>query len=417
MQKLINKSGILLFLMLFFVQNTFARMDAINLMTYQGWGYTVDNTPQGQRVKALLEHIKKTGFTTVVFNFRGYMTGGRSSDIRDAVPLTEQETQERLLKETVQFAQSIGLRVMFRPIVLVVGPKGEFPYVQGSTVWWHGVIKPDNLATWFQALQNFHSRYVRIAQELNVESYSIGAEMHSTLTGLGSRSADWQLGDPEKWLQFLRWVRSGIGQNVKITYAFNYTDQYVKENGVRTYGGEFEQFRHYVSMVTTNPQLKKYQQTLKDFWNELDFVELDYYRSLGADGINYSKKFEELSMQLSTKTYSHAQQVDVTLKIFETLGMKKQLVTFGEVGYRNIEKTFLDPSAYESTGGLFNPIHQAASWQAFFNGFQRPNWSWYDGVHLWCVLVDRDYLSPQDKGFNPFGNQLSTQVFQNAFSQ
>ena len=155
------------------------REAATNIITYWPDGFRVDETSQGKRVRRLLGKIKALGMDTVIFNFRARMIGGTSSDIRSVVDLQDQPEEERLIEETAHYAQSIGLQVAFRPILLVVGPHGEFPYTENGFTWWHGNIRPANVATWFQSFFDYHCRYMRLAGKVNAVWYSVGAEMHS----------------------------------------------------------------------------------------------------------------------------------------------------------------------------------------------------------------------------------------------
>ncbi|HWU44234.1 MAG TPA: hypothetical protein VN132_12375, partial [Bdellovibrio sp.] len=95
---------------------------AINIITYQPTGFRVDDTAQGQRVRRIFQKIKELGVDTLIFNFRAQMITGVSSDIRPDVQSTQQADEETLLKQTITYAKSLGFKIAFRPILLVVGP-------------------------------------------------------------------------------------------------------------------------------------------------------------------------------------------------------------------------------------------------------------------------------------------------------
>lgn len=379
---------------------------AIHLVTYQSWGFTVDTTPQGQRVRRIIERSKALGFKTVIFNFRGHMITGRSSDIRSTVPLSEQATEERLLLESAEYAKSLGMSVAFRPILLVVGPKGEFPYIENrKTYWWHGIIAPTNPTTWFEAYYKFHERYLKLAAKAGAEWYSIGAEMHSMTSGLGAREPSRPLGYPGKWAELVRRARNVLGPNIQITYGVNYTDQYVIANGQKSWGGELEQWRFFMTEPFTTPSYVKHQKDLHDFWSQLDVIGIDYYRAIGSTNDRYGNEHSALVRQLLPRVQSHASQLDnILTEIAMTVGYERPLY-FQEAGYRSVEKCFLDPSSYESDGGKFSLVHQAAAWDAFFKGYWEPQWPWMAGVGVWQVLVDEETNGATDTGFTPLGKK------------
>lgn len=389
------------------------REAALHLVTYQSWGFTVDPTAQGQRVRRIVQSAKDLGFSTIVFNFRGHMITGRGSDIRSTVPTAEQATEQRLLLETAAFVRAQGMKVAFRPILLVVGPKGEFPYSENNEFWWHGVIAPRDTELWFDNYFKFHERYMNLAREAKADWYSIGAEMHSMTSGLGARAKDpqRQLGHPGKWVEMIAKARKIMGPDVKVTYGINYTDQYVLANGQKTWGGELEQWRFFLTEDFQSPAYQAHQINLQALWQSLDIVGIDYYRAMASTSDKFSTDHRALVQQLLPRAQSHASQLDNTLtEIALTVGFEKPLF-FQEAGYRSVEKCFLDPSSYESDGGRYSLLHQAAAWDTFFKAYWEPQWPWMAGVGVWQVLVDADTAPVGDKGFTPLSKEPVESVF------
>lgn len=387
---------------------------AIHLMTYQSWGYTVDSSSaQGLRVRHILEESARLGFKTVIFNFRGHMVTGTGSEIRSTVKPEEQATEERLLLETVRYAKSLGLSIAFRPILLVVGPKGEFPYVENRKyLWWHGNIRPKDPQTWFANYFKYHERYLKLATKAGAEWYSIGAEMNSMTSGLGERDPSWRTGFPKMWVDLIQKAHAIVGTNTKITYGLNYTDQYVVSGGQKIWGGEIEQWRNDIVETFTDPKLIQHQKDMRDLWSSLDIIGVDYYRALASSTDKFASDFATLANQLQARPQSHATQLDNLLtEVALTIGVEKPLY-FQEVGYRSVQNCFLDPSQYESQPGKANQIHQAAAWEAFFRAYWQPRWNWMAGVGLWQDLVDVD-PAPNDDGFSPFGKAPMGTVLQN----
>ena len=415
--------SVLVLLVLTFASQSFAQFSvtgtmtgAMHLMTYQSWGYTVDSTPQGQRVRRILQDAKRLGFKTVIFNFRAHMITGRSSDIRSTVPLNEQPTGERLLLETAAYAKSLRLQVAFRPILLVVGPKGEFPYVENKKIyWWHGIIAPKNVESWFESYYRYHERYLKLAAQAGAEWYSVGAEMNSMTSGLGAREPSQAMGYPKKWTQLIQKARTILGTQTKITYGVNYTDQYVIANDQKIWGGEFEQWRFYLTDTFKTPAYQQHQKDMQELWESLDVIGIDYYRAMGSSRDRFGNDLPTLVKQLSPRAESHASQLDNSLtEIAMTVGYEKPLF-FQEAGWRSVEKCFLEPASYEDNGGKYNLVHQAAAWESFFKAYWVPRWPWMSGVGTWQVLVDEDTNAATDKGFTPLGKTQLEGIFQKYF--
>lgn len=388
---------------------------ALHLMTYQSWGYTVDATPQGQRMKRILTEAVRLGFKEVVFNFRGHMITGTSAEIRDSVPDSEKPAQATLLLSTVKHAKSLGLRVAFRPILLVIGPRGEFPYSVKGKTWWHGNIQPKDPEAWFRAFFAFHRRYLELAREAGVEWYSIGAEMNSMTSGYGDKRRDWPRGFPGKWVELIGQARAILGPGIRISYGVNYTDQIAVEGGRRIQGGEIEQWRYYLTEEFRNPVDVQHQKDMQALWLALDSIGIDFYRALASARSSYPKELGALSELLTERARSHATQLDTTLtEISLSLGVDKP-VYFQEVGYRAMDRGFLKPASYEDHKAPYNALHQAAAWDGFLNAFWAPRWPWFEGVAYWQVLVDRDTDGATDSGFSPFGRSVVEGVLQKHF--
>jgi hypothetical protein len=382
---------------------------SLHLMTYQSWGYTVDSTEQGARVREILQRAKDSGFGEVIFNFRGFMVTGKSANIKSSVAPDHQATEERLLGETVKFAQGLGLRVAFRPILLVVGPKGEFPYGEKGVTWWHGNIEPRDVDAWFEAFFRYHERYLRLASSLGVSWYSIGAEMHSMTSGRGSRAGGFRYGFPEKWVSLIGRAKAILGPQVKITYGINYTDQNVRDGGSVVLGGEMKQWHVYMTTTPANKEEKRVQEGLQQLWAALDIVGIDYYRAL-ASGRRFPGEFEPLAALLTERTSSHASQLDTMVTELDLLTGRESRVFLQELGYRSVTNSFLSPASYEERGGEVNPLHQAAAWEAVLRGYWDPGWPWMEGLGAWQVLVDEN-IGARKNGFSPLGNELTERAF------
>ena len=388
---------------------------AINIITYQPTGFRVDDTAQGQRVRRIFQKIKELGVDTLIFNFRAQMITGVSSDIRPDVQSTQQADEETLLKQTITYAKSLGFKIAFRPILLVVGPHGEFPYTDNSTIWWHGNIRPTNVPEWFDHFFAYHQRYMRIAQEAEIAWYSIGAEMHSMTSGLGSRDPSWRFGFPALWVDFISKARQILGPQIQITYGANYTDQYVLEEGTKTWGGEFAQWTHDLTFTPQSAEEERHQNDMRALWKSLDFVGLDYYRALGSSTTDYPKEYSRLIPLLNSYSQNYAQNIDANLQAIDAALKMQSALALQEVGYRSVEKCFVSPYLYEDDHTPINYEHQAAAWDALLMSLWIPEWSWLKGLGIWQVLLDDDSDQIINGGFSPLGKDLTENVLRKYF--
>ncbi|WP_413578292.1 glycoside hydrolase family 113 [Bdellovibrio sp. HCB290] len=392
------------------------RESAVNIITYWPTGFRVDNTEQGIRVRRLMHKIKALGVNTVIFNFRARMVGGASNEVQSVVPLDQQREEERHLEATIQYAKGLGLQAAFRPILLVVGPKGEFPWEdEHGHLWWHGNIKPANPELWFRSFYNYHSRYMKLAKKTGAAWYSIGAEMHSLTSGLGSRSKTQRFGRPDLWIKFIYQTRQIMGRQVKITYGANFTDQYVLENGIRTWGGEFEQLRHDLTFAARTDEEILHQQYLRSFWNELDFIGVDYYRALGAADTNYPTEYDQLMEVLTPFSHQYAYQLQNSVNQINSVTQTRKQLAIQEVGYRSVEKCFVSPYLYEGDDAPINYQHQAVAWDALLSSVWNPQMEWINSVGIWQVLVDDDSDSTTNGGFSPLGKEPTEKVLKKFF--
>ncbi|MBO9667409.1 MAG: hypothetical protein J7501_11435 [Bdellovibrio sp.] len=395
-----------------------SREAAVNIITYWPQGFRVDNTEQGNRVRRLLGKIKALGIDTVILNFRALMVGGTTTEVNSVVAEVDRPEEERLLKDMIRYSRSIGLQVAFRPILLVVGPHGEFPYVdQHGYIWWHGVIRPTDVPAWFESFYKYHERYMRIAGEAGAVWYSIGAEMHSLTSGLGSRSSFWRFGYPELWVDFVQKARTVLGPKVKITYGVNFTDQYVLEDGIRTWGGEFEQWRHDLTFVPKTLQETKHQTNLRKFWQALDFIGLDYYRSLGSANAKYPEDYQKLVEVLSSFSLQYASYLEGSRDQINNLITADKSLAVQEVGYRSVDKCFVSPYLYEGDEAPINYMHQAAAWDAMLLSLWTPRSPWMVSVGIWQVLMDDDSDLYINGGFSPLGKEPTENVLKKYFNE
>lgn len=388
---------------------------AINIITYWPTGFTVNPaTVQGQRVQRILQKVRSLGIKTIILNFRGVMYTGTANEVSSVVPQDLWAQEEFEVRKLADYAKGLGMRVAFRPILLVVGPNYEFPYVVDGYYWWHGVINPTDPNAWFNSYFQFHERYMRLARDCDASWYSIGAEMHSMTSGLGSRDPARHFGYPELWIKMIEKARPLLG-NTKITYGANYTDQYVLENGNRTWGGELEQWRYYLTANLLTQQEQDHQKNLRLLWGALDFMGVDFYRSLGDSSTDYPTELSPLADLLEISTRNHAEDLrSLQRQITTATGYTRDLF-LQEIGYRSVEKSFVKPYIYEGDNAPINFMHQAAAWEAVLRSFWIPQTPVVSGVGIWQVLVDEDTDLAPNGGFSPLGKPMTEKILRSYF--
>lgn len=80
------------------------------------------------------------------------------------------EQHERVIREVIDYAHRMGLKVMLTPIVNLDRP-GERE--------WRGTIAPHDWEAWFESYRAMVRHYARLAAEMDVEYLSVGTELVS----------------------------------------------------------------------------------------------------------------------------------------------------------------------------------------------------------------------------------------------
>lgn len=397
-------------------------------LTQWGEDYIYDAAPPGKtKTPAQLgvDKIKQLGATHVVLNPQARMTDPRGSDVVPEVPIAQRVQERARYKRLINYIHSQGMTVGIRPIFFVVGPNGEFPYHEtqpdGSVItWWHGNIQPRDVNRWFESFKQFHDIYLLIARLNNVEEYTIGAELYSMTVGIEDQWQEYPFGFPGKWLQLLRYTRSKLKPNTRIMYDINFTDDRASTSGeLNALGGELERWRYRLVDLAepTNPAEREIWQDLVTFWNELDAIGIDIYRSLASKTDNIPLIYADLVSLLRVRADEYAGQMDVTLAEISSVTEKEQVMIFKEVGFRSITKGFINPFDYEDGQGTYNEAHQAAAYEALYLSFWEPNFPWFRGASFWDVSVyPNRNRGIGDTGFSPAGKPMTMKVLKKIFS-
>jgi hypothetical protein len=379
-----------------------------------------DKTQAQKRV----DEVKELGTNHIVLNVRAKMIGPYSSDI---IPLTGDvpvSQEARKMTALIRYIKAQGMTVGIRPIFFVVGPNGEFPYTEvradgSEKAWWHGNIQPSNPTRWFDNFQRYLDRYITIARIARVEEFTIGAELYSMTVGIEDQWKEHPHGFPGQWLKLLDYVRSRLGDQVRLMYDINFTDDVDRSTGMARSGGELERWRYRLVdlAMSPDPEEQKIWQNLMDFWNGLDAIGIDMYRSLAFRDDVLPADYEELVSLLSERALSYANQLDITLLEISMYSQGVMPVILKEVGFRSVDKAFIDPFTYATATGPLNIAHQAAGYEGLFRGFWEPGFEWFSGIAFWDIPLNPAYHGEQDRGFSPLGKKQTQEVVKYYFLQ
>ncbi len=385
--------------------------------------YVYDAAPEGAPPTAAQSRVleaKNLGARHIILNVRAKTIGGRSNEIIPVTAPAERAKEAQRMVRLIRFIQAQGLTVGLRPIFFVVGPSGEFPYEESQAngrrkLWWHGNIQPSDPNRWFESFRIFLDQYILIARAARANEFTIGAELYSMTVGIEDQWREHPHGFPGRWLELLRYVRSKL-PGTRLMYDINFTDDSVNTGPIQKAGGEIERWRYRLADLAnpTDPAQEKIWKDLVSFWTELDAIGIDLYRSLGSTQQVYPNALSALVPVLRERSDSYASQLDAILtEISVYTGVEKQVI-FKEVGFRSVERGFIDPFTYSGTG-VFNEMHQAAGYQALLDSFWGAKWPWFGGMVFWDLPIDPAKHGPGDGGFSPVGKPMTEQVVRSYF--
>ncbi len=370
----------------------------------------------------VVDLVKALGANHIVLNVRAKMEGPRSVDFTLLTNSGSVATEARKMNALIKYIQSLKMTVGIRPIFFVVGPNGEFPYIEKfndgtEKVWWHGNIQPHDPDRWFENFQRYLDRYITIARLAKINEFTIGAELYSMTVGIEDQWSAHPHGFPGRWNQLLKYVRSKLGPQVRIMYDINFTDDIDQSTSISRSGGELERWRYRLVDLadSSDPQQNEIWKELMEFWNGLDAIGIDMYRSLAFKNDNLPTDPQALVKLLSERALTYANQLDVTLLEISINSGSMKPVSLKEVGFRSVENTYIDPFNYSTSQGNLNIEHQAIGYEALFRGFLEPDFEWFRGFVFWDIPLSPQLHGPQDRGFSPIGKPATEKVIRKYF--
>ena len=380
--------------------------------------------PGKTEAQLAVDNIKNLGGKHVELNLRATMITGTGTELIPVTPPADRANETKRLARLMKYIKDQGMTVGLRPIFFVVGPNGEFPYLEvlpdgTKKLWWHGNIQPNDPNRWFESFRTYLDMYLTAAKLAKADTFTMGAELYSMTVGIEDQWKAHPHGFPGRWLALLRYLKTKI-PNTKIMYDINFTDDAVTAGGFSKSGGELERWRYRLVDLAnpTKPDEAAIWQDLVNFWKELDAIGIDMYRSLASAQDTIPSDFNQLVALLKQRTDSYASQLDTAATEIALVTGVDKLYYFKEVGYRSVEKGFIDPFTYADGSGsapVVNINHQAAAYNAFFESFWDAKWPWFGGVYFWDVSVDPSKTGSSDAGFSPIGKPETEKAIKTRF--
>lgn len=385
-----------------------------NLIESDGFLFDASEGTKTEAQKAV-DQAKNLGANHIILNLRATMTGPRSNEVIPVTKPSERGPEKQRIAKLIKYIRAQKMTIGLRPIFFVIGPNGEFPYQEtqaDGTIknWWHGNIQPQDPNRWFESFKVYLDLYIPLAGILKVEEFTLGAELYSMTVGIEDQWKEHPHGFPGRWLQLLRYVRGKLPQS-RLMYDINFTDDKVSSDGFGTTGGELERWRYRIVDLANpvKPEENVIWTDLVTFWSELDAIGIDVYRSLASRNQAIPSDYQALVNLLKQRTDSFATQMDnIFSEISLTIDLEKPVI-FKELGFRSVERGFIDPFAYAGSGQV-NIKHQAAAYQAYFESFWEPQWPWFRGFNFWEISLDPSRSGTHDNGFSPVGKSETENI-------
>jgi hypothetical protein len=371
----------------------------------------------------IVDKLYALGVRHINLSPRAHMTDPRGSTLVPYTPSGPARSDERRrYLNLMRYIHGKGMTVGIRPIFFVEDANGNVPYretlADGTVkVWWHGNIQPSNPNAWFESFRTYLDIYMAIAKVGQADEFTLGAELYSMTVGIEDQWLAYPYGFPGRWLELLRYARTQLGARTRIMYDINFTDDKIAGGQLDEFGGEFARWRYRLVDLAnpSDPAQRQIWQDLVDFWNGLDAVGIDMYRSLvPARDTPLPPTYDGLVDLLNQGAGQYASQIDNAMfQIMGVTGTQKSLI-FKEVGFKSVDHGFFDPFVYSGAGAL-NVEHQAAAFDATFQSFWTPGWDWFGGIVFWDASVDPALHGANDLGFSPIGKAQTENVLKRYF--
>jgi len=363
----------------------------------------------------IIDRLYTNGVRHIVLTPRALMFNPRGSQVIPMTPEFERADEKARYLRLMQYIHGMGMTVGLRPILFVVDENLNTPLIEvlpdgTEKVWWHGNIQPVDANAWFDNFEAYMKMYAQIGNEGLAEEFTIGAELHSMTVGNDEGGTFSFKGYPSHWYNMAVRMKNFLRPGTRMMYDVNYTDEAVPASPTNFEGGELAKF-YTVALLYKGSNDPRWM-AFGNFLKTLDMVGIDMYRSLANNEQEIPTDYQALVDMLKVAVENYATEIEGYLDFMSGAVQKDLRFTIKEVGYRSVDKSFIDPFTYAGTG-TFNADHQAAAYEALLSVFEKHER--YDGVVFWDASVDLDRHGPFDLGFSPLGKEVTESVLKKYF--
>jgi hypothetical protein len=413
-------------LMLCAAQATAAEYDVKGFSLTELGEFVYDaNLARGEKTQAQqrVDQLHALGVRHINLHPRAVMRDPRGFEVIPVTPLAEKRHELYRYKRLMDYIHSQGMTVGVRPIFFVTDLNGKTPVIEVQSdgtrkVWWHGNIQPSDPNRWFDFFRTYLDRYLLVAKAGKADEFTIGAELYSMTVGIEDQWEKHPHGFPGEWLKILKLAKRELPK-ARIMYDINFTDASFEADGIVEVGGELARWKYRLADLAD--QNDKDWLLLKEFWDGLDAVGIDMYRSLATDNQEMPEDHDQLVAMLKRTSDRYAGQIDdILLEIDLALEADQpKPVMIKEIGFRSAEKSFVRP--FEYAGGAdalsVNIHHQAAAYQAVLESFSGASFEWFRGIVFWDASVSPNLHGERDAGFSPLGKKQSEDIVLRFFKE
>lgn len=249
-----------------------------------------------EETSSSLDYLQSLGVEWLAIVPTWYQSSASSSDILSDDDRSPTDDDIRFV---IGQARARGFKILLKPHIDVL------------TRAWRGNIQPTDLPAWRQNYREFILHYARLAQELNVEIFSIGTELRR------------RSGDLPFWIGLIEEIRPLFSG--ELTYSANW-DEY----------------------------------ELVSFWNLLDFIGIDFYFPL-------TNSSEATQAQME----SGLGPIGERIRAFSQT--RQRPILFTEIGYRSIDGANTRPHDFNRRGTI-DLQEQADCYSAVLTLFENTDW-------------------------------------------
>ena len=296
-------------------------------LPYRAVGMQLQRVDWIDKYKQSIDEIADVGADAVKFVVDARQENGSSSRIYLDMRMTPTPEQ---LGDLIRHAKSKNLRVILMPIVLLDAPRGNE---------WRGRINPENWGKWWDSYRDILRHFAWIASANGVDVLVVGSELISTES------------KTDEWIKTIGEVRKVF--NGKLTYSSNWD--------------------HYTAVK---------------FWDQLDFVGMNSYWSLGKNSRATTTDLENSWKNIQNELFGFQKSVGKPIFFLEVGWCSMANMAHEPWDYTKDEREA--PTDTDLQKRLYKAFFQSWHGRSELGGFSIWEWEPIEG-------------GPQNRGYTPKG--------------